>query len=216
MRLAIHDSLFQTCLERIAPYRKEKPKGAIAEGYVGLILDSCSGQLDREPDFSGKRPDYEWTVKPELPGSFRFIVEVVYLGNSERAVDLVKDKAHKYQPLAEHQYYVVAGVYEDGLDIKEIQRPCMTGLQLGIGVDLQTGEPLPMDAVPIPQAYTTGYASLLWLIPFPPSLAEGTLSQTMTIAEILSSKAKHLHADILTMNLALSSPSISRVEKGSL
>ena len=84
MRLAIHDSLFQTCLERIAPYRKEKPKGAIAEGYVGLILDSCAGQLDREPDFSGKRPDYEWTVKPELPGSFRFIVEVVYLGNSER------------------------------------------------------------------------------------------------------------------------------------
>ncbi len=216
MQLAIHDSLFQTCLDRIAPYRKEKPKGAIAEGYVGLVLDSCSGQLDREPDFSGKRPDYEWTVKPELPSSYRFIVEVVYIGNDERAVDLVKGKAHKYQPLAEHQYYVVAAVYEDGLDIEEIQRPCMPRLQLGIGINVKTGETWSTDDGPIPQEYTTGYASLLWLIPFPPELSEGSLSQTMTIAEILSSNAKHLHADILTMNLARSSPWISRVEKGSL
>ncbi len=214
MQLTIHDSLYQACLDRITLYRKEKPKGAIAEGYVGLILDSCSGQLDREPDFSGRRPDYEWTVRPDLPSSFRFIIEVVYLGSGERAVDLVKDKAHKYQPLAGHQYYVVAAVYEDDLDIKEIQRPCMPGLRLG--VNLQTGETMPADAVPIPQEYTTGYASLLWLIPFPPELSEGNLSQTMTITEILSSKAKPLHMDILAMNLALSSPLISKVEKGSL
>ncbi len=216
MQLVIHDSLYQTCLDRISAYRKEKPKGAIAEGYVGLILNSCSGQLDREPDFSGQRPDYEWTVKPELPSSYRFIVEVVYLGNNVRAVDLVKEKAHKYRPLAEHQYYVVAAVYEDGLDINEIQRPCMPSFQLSIGIDRQTGEPLSTDTVPIPQEYTTGYASLLWLIPFPPELSKGNLSQTMTIAGILSSKAKDLPVEILTMNLALSSPSISRVEKGSL
>ena len=210
-RLTIHGPLLQACLDRMKSYRREREKGAIAEGYVGLILDDCSGQLDREPDFSGRRPDYEWTVAPQLPSSYRFIVEVTYLDSDDSSVDRVKRKVHKYQPLAEHQYYVVAAVYEEGLDINEIQRPCMPGVVMNLAVDMHTGETWPTDAGSIPQEYTTGHASLLWLITLPPNISEGSVSQTMTIAQILSENAKELPAEIFTWNLA-SSPGISRVE----
>ena len=211
-RLTIHGPLLQACLDRMKSYRREREKGAIAEGYVGLILDDCSGKLDREPDFSGKRPDYEWTVAPQLPSSYRFIVEVTYLDSDNSSVDRVKRKVHKYRPLAEHQYFVVAAVYEEGLDISEIQRPCMPGVVMNLAVVMHTGETSSTDAGIIPQEYTTGHASLLWLIPFPPNISEGSVSQTMTIAQILSENARELPAEIFTLNLA-SSPGISRVRK---
>ena len=213
MHLIIHESLFQECLDRVGPYRKQRPKGAIAEGYVGLILDSCSGSLDREPDFSGRRPDYEWTVNPTLLSSYRFVVEVVYLDRDETAVDRVKRKAHKYRPLSEHQRYIVAAVYEEGLNVQEIQRPCMSSVNLNLGVDVETGEIWSTAESGGPTEYTTGYASLLWLIPFPPESFGGQLSQTMTVAEILSRNAKHLNAEIFTLNLSRSSPWLSTEEK---
>ena len=211
-RLTIHGPLLQACLDRVKSYRREREKGAIAEGYVGLILDDCSGQLDREPDFSGKRPDYEWTVAPQLPSSYRFVVEVTYLDSDDSSVDRVKRKVHKYRPLAEHQHYVVAAVYEEGLDINEIQRPCMPGVMMNLAVDMNTGEVSSTDGGIIPQEYTTGHASLLWLMPFPQDISEGSVSQTMTIAQILSENARELPVEIFTWNLA-SSPGISWVRK---
>ena len=209
-RLTIHGPLFQACLDHIDFYRPEKPKGAIAEGYVGLILDDCSGNLDREPDFSGRHPDYEWTVAPQLPSSYRFIVEVTYLDSDDSSVARVKRKVDKYRPLADHQYHVVAAVYEEGIDINEIQRPCITRVVMNLAINTHTGETLSTDSGSIPQEYTTGYASLLWLIPFPPNISEGRVSPTMTIAQILSENAKELPVEIFTWNLA-SSPGMSRV-----
>ena len=206
--LKIHGPLLQACLDRIESYRPEKPKGAIAEGYVGLILDSCSGQLDQEPDFSGKHPDYEWTVAPQSPSSFRFIVEVTYLDSDDSSVARVKRKVDKYKPLGDHQYYVVAAVYEEGLDINEIQRPCMPGVVMNLAIDMHTGKTKSTNAGSIPQEYTTGHASVLWLIPFPQNISEGRDSQTMTIAQILSENARELPAEIFTWNLA-SSPDMS-------
>ena len=205
--LKIHGPLLKACLDRIDSYRPEKPKGAIAEGYVGLILDSCSGQLNREPDFSGKRPDYEWTVAPQSPGSYRFIVEVVYLDSDESSVARVKCKVSKYKPLTDHQYYVVAAVYEEGLDISEIQRPCMPRVLIDLAIDTHTGKTR-TNTRSITQEYTTGHASLLWLIPFPQNISEGRDSQTMTIAQILSENARELPTEIFTWNLE-SSPGMT-------
>ena len=209
-QLILQEPLLQACLKHVESYRREKEKGAIAEGYVGLMLKSRKGHLDREPDFLGKRPDYEWTVAPQSPGSFRFIVEVVYLDSDDSAVDRVTRKVHKYRPLADHQYYVVAAVYEEGLNINEIQRPCMPSLSMKISMDLNTGEMGPTEAESIPQEYTTGHSSLLWLLPCPPNISEGSVSQTMTVAQIVSANAKDLHPDIFTRNLA-STPGISLV-----
>ena len=209
--LKIRDSLYGECKAQIANYRPYKPKGAIAEGFVGLLLKSCCGKLDREPDFNGKKPDYEWTVAPEKPGSFRFIVEVVYGGeDTYTAVDRVKGKVQKYQPLEEHQYYVVALVYEEGTEIKEVASHCMGKLQIKLAMDLDTGE-LTTETEVVPQEYTQGNASLLWAIPFPADSNGGTASWEMQTIEILSANAKHLHNDIFVHNL-LSSPGISSEE----
>ena len=169
--MQISKPLRQACLDYVTHWRPAKAKGAIAEGLVGLILDACPGKVVREPDLTGKRPDYEWIVAPELPSSFRFLIEVVYLDSNDNSVKRVQDKVYKYRPVGEHQYYVVAAVYEEGLDIKEIRRPCMSKLSINLAIDTNTGESSTDESI-IPQEYTTGYASMLWLISFPPNVSE--------------------------------------------
>ena len=175
------------------------------------MLKYCHGELDREPDFDGKRPDYEWTVAPEKPGSFRFIVEVVYGGeDTSTAVEQVERKVHKYPPLTEHQYYVVALVYEEGTDIQEVASHCMGKLKINMAMDMNTGE-ITSETEVIPQKYTKGNASLLWAIPFPADSTGGTVTWEMQTIEIMSENAKHLDNDIFALNL-LSSPGISSEE----
>ena len=175
------------------------------------MLKSCRGELDHEPDFGGKTPDYEWTVAPEKPGSFRFIVEVVYGGRDTfTAVERVKRKVHKYQPLKEHQYYVVALVYEEGTDIQEVASHCMGKLRINMTMDMNTGE-ITSETEVIPQEYTEGNASLLWAIPFPADSTGGTETWEMQTIEIMSENAKHLHNGIFKFNL-LSSPGMSSEE----
>ena len=168
-KLVVRDSLYEECKAQIEHYRQYRQKGAIAEGFVGLLLKSCRGKLDHEPNFNGDTPDYEWTAAPEKPGSFRFIVEVVYCGQgTSRAIEQVNCKVHKYKdkPLTEHQYYVVALVYEEGTDIQEVASHCMGGLRINMAIDMNTGE-ITSGTEVIPRNYTDGNASLLWAIPFP-------------------------------------------------
>ena len=212
LKLKIRNSLYEECKAQIGKFREEKEKGATAEGFVGLLLNSCRGELDHEPNFDGKTPDYEWTVAPEIPSSFRFIVEVVYCGEgTSRAVEQVKCKVQKYKPLEEHQYYVVALVYEEGTDIQEIASHCMGKLELKWAMDMNTGEITSETTEVIPQKYTEGNASLLWAIPFPADSTGETVNLEMQIIEILSENAKHLHNDIFKLNL-LSSPGMSSEE----
>ena len=212
-KLKIQDSLYQECKAQIEHYRPHHSRSAIAEGFVGLLLKSCQGKLDHEPNFNGKKPDYEWTVAPEKPGSFRFIVEVVYGGeDTSTAVDRVERKVQKYQPLEEHQYYVVALVYEEGTDIQEVASHCMGKLKINMAMDLNTGE-ITSETEIIPEKYTKGNASLLWAIPFPANTTGGTVTWEMQTIEILSTNAKHLHNDIFVLNL-LSSSGISSEEYG--
>ena len=209
--LTVRDSLYEECKAQIANYRSYKQKGAIAEGFVGLLLKSCRGKLDREPDFNGKKPDYEWTVAPEKPGSFRFIVEVVYGGEDTcTAVERVEHKVQKYQPLEDHQYYVVALVYEEGTEIKKVASHCMGKLQIKMAMDLDSGA-FTTDTEVLPQRYTKGNASLLWAIPFPADSTGGATTWEMQTIEIMSENAKQLHIDIFVHNL-LSSPGISSEE----
>ena len=212
LKLKIRNSLYEECKAQIKNYRPNRPKGAIAEGFVGLLLNSCRGELDRQPEFDGKRPDYEWTVAPEIPSSFRFIVEVVYGGNdTPTAVERVERKVHKYPPPKEHQYYVVALVYEEGTDIQEVASHCMGKLEIEWAMDMNTGEMTSETTKVIPQKYTEGNASLLWAIPFPTDSTGETFNLEMQIIEILSENAKHLHNDIFKLNL-LSSPGMSSEE----
>ena len=205
--LKIRDSLYEECKAQIGHYRPHRPKSTIAEGFVGLLLKSCQGELDHEPDFRGKTPDYEWTVAPELPSSFRFIIEVVYGGeDTSTAVERVECKVHKYQPLKEHQYYVVALVYEEGTDLQEVASHCMGELRISMAIDINTGE-MTAETNVIPRKYTEGYASFLWAIPFPADSTGGTVTSEMQIVEILSENAKHLDNAIFAHNL-LSSPGI--------
>ena len=132
-KLKIRDSLYEECKAQIEHHRPHHSKGTIAEGFVGLLLKSCRGEIDPEPDFDGKKPDYEWVVAPEKPGSFRFVVEVVYGGeDTSTAVERVERKVRKYKPLEEHQYYVVALVYEEGADIQEVASHCMGKLKINM------------------------------------------------------------------------------------
>ena len=207
-KLEIRGSLYEECKAQIEHYRPHHSKSAIAEGLVGLLLKHCHGELDREPDFDGKKPDYEWTVAPEKPSSFRFIIEVVYGGeDTATAVERVERKVHKYQPLTEHQYYVVALVYEEATDIQEVARHCMGELRINMAIDLNTREAT-TDTEVIPQKYTKGNASLLWAIPFPADSTGGTATWETQTMEILSENAKHLYNDIFVQNL-LSSPGIA-------
>ena len=211
LKMKIRDSLYEECKAQIEHHRPHHSKSTIAEGFVGLLLKYCHGELDREPDFDGKRPDYEWTVAPEKPGSFRFIVEVVYGGeDTSTAVERVEHKVHKYPPLTEHQYYVVALVYEEGTDIQEVASHCMGKLKINMATDMNTGE-ITSETEVIPQKYTKGNASLLWAIPFPADSTGGTVTWEMQTIEIMSENAKHLHNDIFALNL-LSSPGISSDE----
>ena len=211
IKMEIQHSLYEECKAQIANFRPYRPKGAIAEGFVGLLLKSCKGKLDREPDFEGKKPDYEWTVAPEKPGSYRFIVEVVYGGeNTSTAVERVEHKVHKYQPLTEHQYYVVALVYEEGTNIQEVTRHCTGKLNISMAMDMNTGE-ITTETEVIPQKYTKGNASLLWAIPFPADSTGGTDTWEMHTIGIMSENAKPLYNDIFVHNL-LSSPGISSQE----
>lgn len=172
---------------------------------MGLLLRHCRGALDHEPDFGGMRPDYEWVVAPELPGSYRFIVEVVYGGeDTATAIDRVEQKVRKYQPLGEYQYYVVALVYEEGTDIQEVTSHCMSGIKINLAIDMNTGESTTKEEI-IPRRFTEGNASFLWAIPFPADSTGGTETWETQIIEILSSNAKNLGHDILAGNL-LSSP----------
>ena len=212
-KLKVRESLYEECKAQLANYRQGKEKGAIAEGFVGLLLKDCHGELDHEPNFNGGTPDYEWTVAPEKPGSFRFIVEVVYCGRgTSRAVEQVKCKVHKYRQLAEHQYYVVALVYEEGTDTQEVASHCMGKLKINMAMDMNTAE-LTSETEVIPQEFTKGYASLLWAIPFPEDSTGGTETWEMQIIQILSENAKHLDNDIFALNL-LSSPGISSEDIG--
>ena len=210
-KLEIRGSLHDECKAQIDHYRSYRPKGAIAEGFVGLLLKDCQGELDHEPRFDGDTPDYEWTVAPEMPSSFRFIVEVVYGGEStSTAVERVERKVHKYRPLMEHQYYVVALVYEAGTDIQEVASHCMGKLRIKMAINVNTGG-ITFEEEVIPQKYTKGNASLLWAIPFPEDSTEGAVTWQTQIIEILSENAKHLHNDIFALNL-LSSPGMSSEE----
>ena len=211
LKLKIRDSLYEECKAQIENYRQHRPKGTIAEGFVGLLLKSCRGKLNHEPDFGGKTPDYEWTVAPEIPTSYRFIVEVVYGGeDTSTAVERVECKVHKYPPLTEHQYYVVALVYEEGTDIQEIAGHCMGKLKINMAMDMNTGE-IASETEVIPQKYTKGNASLLWAIPFPADSTGGTVTWEMQTIEIMSENAKRLRNDIFKLHL-LSSPGISSEE----
>lgn len=203
--IKVRESLHEECKKKIANYRSHKPKGAIAQGLVGLLLEPCRGELDHEPDFNGKTPDYGWTVAPEIPSSFRFIVEVVYCGGgTSRAIEQVREKVHKYRPLGEHQYYVVALVYEEGTDIKEVASHCMSGIAINWAIDVNTGESTIKEQL-IPRKFTDGNASLLWAIPFPEDSTGGTATWEMQVIEILSSNAKSLPSGIFSRNL-LTSP----------
>ena len=167
-KLEIRDSLYKECEAQIEHHRPHHSKSTIAQGFVGLLLKSCRGEIYPEPDFDGKRPDYEWVVAPEKPGSFRFIVEVVYGGGEDTstAVERVERKVRKYKPLKEHQYYVVALVYEEGTDIQEVASHCIGQLKINMAMDMNTGD-ITTETEVIPQKYTKGNASLLWAIPFP-------------------------------------------------
>ena len=211
LKLKIRNSLYEECKAQIENYRPNRPKGAIAEGFVGLLLNSCRGELDHEPDFDGKRPDYEWTVAPEIPSSFRFIVEVVYGGkDTSTAVERVERKVHKYPPPKEHQYYVVALVYEEGTEIQEVASHCIGALKINMAINMNTGE-MTSETEVIPQKYTEGNASFLWAIPFPADSTGETVNLEMQIIEILSENAKHLDNAIFVLNL-LSSPGMSSEE----
>ena len=210
-KLEIRDSLYKECKAQIEHHRPHHTKSAIAEGFVGLLLKYCHGKLDREPDFHGKKPDYQWTMAPEKPGSYRFIVEVVYGGeDTSTAIARVKEKVYKYQPLENYQYYVVALVYEEDTDIQEVASHCMGKLEIKMAIDLNTGE-ITSETEVIPQEYTKGNASLLWAIPFPADSTGGTVTWEMQTIEIMSENANHLHNDIFALNL-LSSPGISSEE----
>ena len=212
VKLKIRNSLYEECKAQLENYRPNRLKGAIAEGFVGLLLKSCRGKLDRQPDFDGKKPDYEWTVAPAIPTSYRFIVEVVYGGkDTSTAVERVERKVRKYPPPREHQYYVVALVYEEGTDIQEVATHCMGKLEIEWAMDMDTGEMTSETTKVIPQKYTEGNASLLWAIPFPADSTGETVNLEMQIIEILSENAKHLQNDIFKLNL-LSSPGMSSEE----
>ena len=210
--LKIRNSLYEECKAQIDHYRPHRPKGAIAEGFVGLLLKSCRGELDHEPDFDGKKPDYQWVVAPEKPGSFRFIVEVVYGGeDTSTAVERVECKVRKYKPLKEHQYYVVALVYEEGTDIREVASHCVAKLTINMAVNINTGD-ITTETEESPQKYTKGNASLLWAIPFPAESTGKSFALEMQTFEILSENAKHLYNDIFVLNLQ-SSPGILSEER---
>ena len=130
--------------------------------------------------------------------------------DTSTAVERVEQKVHKYQPLTEHQYYVVALVYEEGTDIQEVASHCMGKLKINMAMDMNTGE-ITSETEVIPQKYTKGNASLLWAIPFLADSTGGTVTWEMQTIEIMSENAKHLHNDIFALNL-LSSPGISSDE----
>ena len=211
-KLEIRDSLYKECEAQIEHHRPHHSKSTIAQGFVGLLLKSCRGEIDPGPDFDGKRPDYEWVVAPEKPGSFRFIVEVVYGGeDTSTAVERVERKVRKYKPLKEHQYYVVALVYEEGTDIREVASHCVAKLTINMAMNMNTGD-ITTETEAIPQKYTKGNASLLWAIPFPAESTGESFALEMQTFEILSENTKPLSNDIFALNL-LSSPGISSEER---
>ncbi len=110
----------------------------------------------------------------------------------------------------EHQYYVVALVYEDGTDVQEVASHCMGKLAISMAMDANTGE-ITTATESVPQKYTQGNASLLWAIPFPAESTGDPFTLEMLAVEILSENAKHLSSDIFAANL-LTSPGISSEE----
>ena len=73
----------------------------------------------------------------------------------------MEKKVHRYRPLWEHQYYVVALVHEEDIDIQKVVEHCMSGIQIKLAIDANTGEATTETEV-VPRRYTAGYASLLW------------------------------------------------------
>ena len=163
--------LHHRCLEWVKNWRCGKEKGAIAQGYIGFLLGACGGSLEPDPDLNGKTPDYEWTVAPELEHSRRFLVEVVYLSADKDNVVQVREKVNKYRPLRDaHQCYVVAVVYDEGVDLEALQRECGHEVLMSFELDIASAssiDDISVEISSIPRAYANGYASGLWFVPFP-------------------------------------------------
>ena len=164
-------SLYDRCLEWVKNQRPHKPKGDIAQGYIGFLLRACGGRLEPDPDLNGKTPDYEWIVAPKLEGSRRFLVEVVYLSADKDNVAQVLKKVNKYKPFRDpHQCYVVAVVYDEEVELEALERECGHEVRMSFKLDIASASSLDdisTDISSVPRAYANGYASGLWFVPFP-------------------------------------------------
>ena len=163
-------SLYDRCLQWVKNQHPGKLKGDIAQGYIGFLLRACGGSLESDPDLNGKTPDYKWAVAPEREHSRRFLVEVVYLSADKDNVDQVLEKVNKYEPSCDAQHYVVAVVYDEGVDLEALHRECGHEVLMSFELDLASASSPDDVAVEIsskPRAYANGYASGLWFVPFP-------------------------------------------------
>ena len=198
-------SLHDRCLEWVKNQRPYKPNGDIAQGYIGFLLGACGGSLESDPDLNGKTPDYEWTVAPELEYSRRFLVEVVYLSADKDNVVQVLEKVNKYKPFPDAQRYVVAVVYDKGVDLKALQRECGHEVCMSFKLDIVSASSLDDISVEIssvPQAYANGYASGLWFVPFPENRSTPTTLSVETKVVTIHGSDMTIFAMLLEERLA--------------
>ena len=198
-------SLYNLCLEWVKNQHPGKPMGDIAQGYIGLILRACGGSLEPDPDLNGKTPDYKWTVAPDLESSRRFLVEVVYLSADKDNVAQVREKVNKYGPFRDGQHYVVAVVYDEGVDLEALERECGHEVHISLKLDTASAsspDDVSTDISSVPRAFANGYASGLWFVPFPVNRPTPTTLSVHTKLVTIQGSAVDIFGILLKERLA--------------
>ncbi len=186
-------------------YRPEKPKGSIAEAYVEFIFSRARGSIEREPLLRGQRPDLIWKVVPDEPNTWEFLIEVLYGYETEQSIRGLAEKVKKYD-VAAPQVYVVALVYDCGVDVERIKHDAAFSINLALAISndntLPERERVKTTESFTPGAFDSGHAHGIMLIPFPPP-TNNTVQWPLTfeVLTLNSEQKPHNVMDIFTLLL---------------
>ncbi len=162
-----------------APHRPEKKRAAICESQMEYILKQSGGEVIggeelriTVPELQGNfsKPDFLLRSIPGFDSGVEFLVEVFYGKHINQVMGLMSKKVDKYTEIARNLSnipYVVAVVYEEGVDVNELIRQCANSFHAKIKMTISPKTVDTTEEVTLTRGtFSNNAAHLLLLCPY--------------------------------------------------